>query len=199
MDKDEWWPEDIFTKIGGQGYCGITIPEKFGGQGLDILASGLIAQAIGRWNYALALSWIAHENLCLDNLFRNCNDDQKEISTCSLFRTTYWCAWTYRAWSRLRCFRCYEHHSRQARRDVFVLNGSKMYITNGPVADILLVYAKTAKELGKNGISAFIVEKDFPGFSVAQKLNKMGFRGSQTGELVFDNCEGFSREYFWAM
>ena len=62
MDKDEWWPEDIFTKIGGQGYCGITIPEKFGGQGLDVLASGLIAQAIGRWNYALALSWIAHEN-----------------------------------------------------------------------------------------------------------------------------------------
>ena len=189
MDKDEWWPEDIFTKIGGQGYCGITIPEKFGGQGLDVLASGLIAQAIGRWNYALALSWIAHENLCLDNLFRNCNDEQKKKYLPALCSGQHIGALGLTEPGAGSDALGAMSTTADRRGDVFVLNGSKMYITNGPVADVLLVYAKTAKELGKNGISAFIVEKDFPGFSVAQKLNKMGFRGSQTGELVFNNCE----------
>ena len=100
MDKDEWWPEDIFTKIGGQGYCGITIPEKFGGQGLDVLASGLIAQAIGAMELPLALSWIAHENLCLDNLFRNCNDEQKR-NIYLLFVQDNTLVRTDGAWSRL--------------------------------------------------------------------------------------------------
>lgn len=189
MDADEWWPEDIFGRIGSAGFCGITISEKFGGQGLDVLSSGLIAQAMGRWNYALALSWIAHENLCLDNLFRNCSEDQKLKYLPALC-----------AGEQIGALGLTEpgagsdalgamSTSAVRRGDVFVLNGRKMYITNGPVADLVLVYAKTNKDLGKNGISAFIVEKNFPGFKVAQKLVKMGFRGSQTGELVFDNCE----------
>ena len=189
MDADEWWPEGIFGRIGSAGFCGITIPEKFGGQGLDVLSSGLIAQAMGRWNYALVLSWIAHENLCLDNLFRNCNEDQKlkylpplctgkQIGALGLTEPGA-------GSDALGAMSTTAVRS----GDVFVLNGRKMYITNGPIADVMLVYAKTDKELGKNGISAFIVERDFPGFGVAQKLIKMGFRGSQTGELVFDNCE----------
>ncbi|MSR15171.1 MAG: isovaleryl-CoA dehydrogenase [Gammaproteobacteria bacterium] len=188
MDDEEWWPEDAFLKIGGQGYCGITVPEEYGGTGLDFFTSGLVCQAMARWNYALSLSWIAHENLCLNNIYRNANEDLrrkylpdlcsgKAIGALGLtepgagsdalgsMRTT-------------------------ARRDGghYVLNGSKMFITNGPVADTLLVYAKTAPERGPHGISAFIVERTFPGFRVAQKLKKMGFRGSQTGELVFEDC-----------
>ncbi len=188
MDNEEWWPEDVFEKIGAQGYFGITVPEEYGGTGLDFFTSGLVCQAMARWNYALSLSWIAHENLCLNNLYRNANEDLrhkylpdlcsgKAIGALGLtepgagsdalgsMRTT-------------------------AKREggYYLLNGSKIFITNGPVADTLLVYAKTAPERGPHGISAFIVEKTFPGFRVAQKMIKMGFRGSQTGELVFDNC-----------
>ena len=189
MDADEWWPEEIFRKIGSEGFCGITIPEEFGGQGLDILASGLIAQAMGRWNYAMALSWIAHENLCLDNLYRNSNDEQKIRYLHALCSGQHIGALGLTEPGAGSDALGAMSTTADRQGDVFILNGRKMYITNGPVADVLLVYAKTAKDLGKKGISAFIVEKEFPGFSVAQKLMKMGFRGSQTGELVFDNVK----------
>ncbi|MGB1881525.1 MAG: acyl-CoA dehydrogenase family protein [Gammaproteobacteria bacterium] len=189
MDDEEWWPAEAFQAIGEAGYFGLSVPEAYGGQGLDLFTAGLVGQAFSRWNYALALSWVAHDNLCLNNIFRNASEEQrakylpglcsgKSVGALGLtepgagsdalgsMRTT-------------------------ARRegDCYLLNGRKLYITNGPVADVLLVYAKTAPDQGPHGISAFIVEKDFPGFSVAQKLKKMGFRGSPTGELVFDNCE----------
>ncbi len=189
MDDEEWWPAEAFQAIGEAGYFGLSVPEAYGGQGLDLFTAGLVGQAFSRWNYALALSWVAHDNLCLNNIFRNASEEQrakylpglcsgKSVGALGLtepgagsdalgsMRTT-------------------------ARRegDCYLLNGRKLYITNGPVADVLLVYAKTAPDQGAHGISAFIVEKDFPGFSVAQKLRKMGFRGSPTGELVFDNCE----------
>ncbi|WP_020647986.1 acyl-CoA dehydrogenase family protein [Solimonas variicoloris] len=189
MDEEEWWPAEIFPKIGATGYFGVTAPEQYGGAGLDVFTSGLILQAFSRWNHALALAWVAHENLCMNNILANANEAQKQkylpglnsgklIGALGLtepgagsdaigsMRTT-------------------------ARRegDFYVLNGRKIYITNGPVADVLLVYAKTDKEKGNQGVSAFIVEKDFPGFKVAQKLIKMGFRGSQTAELVFDECK----------
>ncbi|MGH8444076.1 MAG: acyl-CoA dehydrogenase family protein [Solimonas sp.] len=188
MDDEEWWPTEIFPKIGATGYFGVTAPEQYGGAGLDVFTSGLILQAFGRWNHALALSWVAHENLCMNNILRNANDAQRQkylpgmnsgklIGALGLtepgagsdalgsMRTT-------------------------ARREGghYVLNGRKIYITNGPVADVLLVYAKTDKDKGAQGISAFIVDKGTPGFQVAQKLTKMGFRGSQTAELVFDEC-----------
>jgi len=188
MDDEEWWPEDIFRKIGEQGYFGITVPEEYGGVGLDFFTSGLICQAMGRWNYALALSWIAHENLCLNNIYRNANDDLRRKylpDLCSGKATGALGLTEPGAGSdALGSMRT------TAKRDggYYILNGRKIYITNGPVADTLLVYAKTAPERGAHGISAFIVQRDFPGFSVAQKLVKMGFRGSQTGELVFDNC-----------
>jgi isovaleryl-CoA dehydrogenase len=188
MDEEEWWPENIFQRIGEQGYFGLTVPEHFGGVGLDYFTSGLVCQAMARWNYALSLSWIAHENLCLNNIYRNANDDLRRKylpNLCSGKATGALGLTEPGAGSdALGSMRT------SARRDGghYILNGRKMYITNGPVADVLLIYAKTSPDKGAHGISAFIVEKDFPGFSVAQKLTKMGFRGSQTGELLFDEC-----------
>ena len=164
------------------------MPEEYGGTGLDFFTSGLVCQAMARWNYALSLSWIAHENLCLNNIYRNANEDlrQKYLpDLCSgkaigaLGLTEPGAGSDALGSMRTTAKRDGDH---------YILNGSKIFITNGPVADTLLVYAKTAPERGPHGISAFIVEKTFPGFRVAQKMVKMGFRGSQTGELVFDNC-----------
>ncbi len=189
MDDEEWWPEDVFNKIGAAGYFGLTVPEEYGGQGLDLFTSGLVAEAFSRWNYALSLSWIAHENLCLNNIYANANDflrskylpglcSGEKIGALGLTEPG---AGSDALGSMAT--------TAKLEGDVYILNGRKMYITNGPVADTLLVYAKTEPEKAAHGITAFIVEKDFPGFSVAQKLHKMGFRGSQTGELLFDNCE----------
>ena len=188
MDKDEWWPPDVFAQIGATGYFGIPVPEAYGGSGLDLFASGLVVQAFSRWNHALALSWVAHENLCLYNIFRNASEAQRQRylpGLCSGKAIGALGLTEPGAGSdALGSMRT------TATRDGsdYLLNGSKLYITNGPVADVLLVYAKTNRDKGAKGISAFIVEKNFPGFKVAQKLTKMGFRGSQTAELVFDNC-----------
>lgn len=188
MDREEWWPADAFLNIGANGYFGIPVSESLGGVGMDLFTSGLVLQAFSRWNHALALSWVAHENLCLYNIFRNANDEQRQRfvpGLCSGKLTGALGLTEPGAGSD-----ALGSMATTATLDGsdYVLNGRKIYITNGPVADVLLVYAKTDKARGAKGISAFIVEKDMPGFSVAQKLVKMGFRGSQTGELVFDNC-----------
>ena len=188
MDAEEWWPEDTFEKIGAQGLFGITVPAEYGGAGLDLVSAGLVAQAFSRWNHAMALSCVAHDNLCLNNIYRNGDELQrrkylpdlclgKKIGALGLTEP----AAGSDALGSMRT---------TARRegDHYVLNGSKIYITNGPVAEVLLVYAKTDREKGAHGISAFIVEKGYPGFRVAQKLEKMGYRGSQTAELVFEDC-----------
>ena len=189
MDNEEWWPDQAFPMIGDAGYFGLTVPEEYGGQGLDFFTSGLVAQAFGRWNYAMALSWIAHENLCLNNIYRNANEDQRRRyvpGLCSGKKIGALGLTEPGAGSDALGSMATTARKNGAK---YILNGRKIFITNGPVADVLLVYAKTAPEKGAHGISAFIVEKDFKGFSVAQKLIKMGFRGSQTGELVFDDCE----------
>ena len=188
MDEEEWWPEDIFQKIGEAGFLGVMVPESLGGVGADLTTSGVVLQAFSRWNHALALSWVAHDNLCLQNIYRNANEEQRQRflpDMCSGKKVGALALTEPGAGSdALGSMRT------TAKRDGddYILNGSKLYITNGPIADILLVYAKTEPEKGAKGISAFIVEKGMPGFSVAQKLIKMGYRGSQTGELVFDNC-----------
>ncbi len=188
MDNEEWWPPQIFEKIGETGFFGITVPPEYGGSGSDLFTSGLILQAFSRWNHALGLSWVAHENLCANNIYRNANEAQRKKylpGLCSGKKIGALGLTEPGAGSdALGAMRT------TARRDGdhYILNGTKLYITNGPVADILLVYAKTAPEKGPHGISAFIIEKEFPGFKVAQKLVKMGFRGSQTAELVFDDC-----------
>jgi isovaleryl-CoA dehydrogenase len=188
MDKEEWWPADIMAKLGDAGYCGITIPEEYGGVGSDLFTSGLVLQAFSRWNHALALSWVAHDNLCANNIYRNANEKLrrkylpglcagKQVGALGLTEPGA-------GSDALGSMRT----TAKKDGDHYVLNGSKIFITNGPIADVLLVYAKTAPERGAKGISAFIVEKGMPGFRVAQKLIKMGFRGSQTGELVFEDC-----------
>ena len=188
MDAEEWWPAETFRKIGENGFLGATIPEEYGGAGMDLLSAGLVVQAFGRWNHALTLSLIAHDNLCANNIYRNGNEAQRRKylpGLCSgrlvgaLGLTEPGAGSDALGSMRTTARRDGDH---------YVLNGSKLFITNGPVADVLLVYAKTAPEKGPHGISAFIVEKDFPGFKVAQSLKKMGYRGSPTGELVFDEC-----------
>lgn len=188
MDNEEWWPDEAFPKIGDNGLFGITIPEEYGGAGLDLVAAGLVLQGMSRWNHAMALAWVAHDNLCANNIFRNGSDAQRRRylpDLCSGRKIGALGLTEPGAGSdAMGSMRT------TARRDGddYVLNGSKIYITNGPVADVLLVYAKTDKEKGAHGISAFIVEKGMPGFKVAQKLIKMGYRGSQTAELVFEEC-----------
>jgi len=163
-------------------------PPAYGGAGADLFTSGLVLQAFSRWNHALGLSWVAHDNLCVNNILRNGNDEQRRRYLPALCSGAHVGALGLTepgagsdALGSMRT---------TARRDGghYVLNGAKLYITNGPVADVLLVYAKTDPDRGARGISAFIIEKDMPGFRVAQKLTKMGFRGSQTGELVFEDC-----------
>jgi isovaleryl-CoA dehydrogenase len=188
MDRDEWWPEAAFPKIGDNGFFGVTIPEEYGGSGQDLLTAGLVLQGFARWNHAMALSWVAHDNLCANNIYRNGNEQQrrKYLPDLCAGRTIGALGLTEpgAGSDALGSMRT------TARRDGdhYILNGSKIYITNGPVADVLLVYAKTDRIKGAKGISAFIIEKDFPGFKVAQKLTKMGYRGSQTAELVFEDC-----------
>ena len=188
MDNEEWWPAEAFRKLGDVGFLGVNVPEQYGGGGLDLMAQAVIAQAFARWNHAFALSWGAHDNLCIDNIYRNANEDQRRRylpDLCSGKKVGALCLTEPGAGSD-----ALGSMATTARRDGdhYILNGSKIYITNGPIANTLLVYAKTDKSLGPHGISAFIVEKEFPGFKVAQKLIKMGHRGSPTAEIVFEDC-----------
>ena len=188
MDDEEWWPPQAMPALARMGFLGVTAPTQLGGAGADFFTSGLITQGLARWNPAIALSYVAHENLCLNNIARNGSDD---IRTRFLPRL---CDGT--AIGALGLTEpgagsdALGSMATTARRegDHYALNGSKLFITNGPVADILLVYAKTDKTQGAKGISAFVVERGTPGFAVAQKLDKMGFRGSTTAELVFNEC-----------
>ncbi|WP_232476221.1 acyl-CoA dehydrogenase family protein [Flavisphingomonas formosensis] len=189
MDDEEWWPEQTMPSLARMGFLGVTVDPADGGAGSDFFTSGLIAQGLARWNHSLALSYVAHENLCLNNIARNASPELRKRylpglcdgSLIGALGLTEPGAGSDALGSM----------ATTARRegDKYILNGRKLYITNGPVADVILVYAKTDKAAGAKGISAFIVEKGFPGFKVAQKLDKMGFRGSTTAELVFDDCE----------
>ena len=188
MDDEEWWPDAEFRGLGKDGYLGITVPAELGGANLDLFASGLVCQAMARWNYALSLSWIAHENLCMNNILRNGSPEQVEKWVPGLCDG-----------SLIGCLGLTEpgagsdalgSMATTAVRDgdEYVINGSKLYITNGPVADICLLYVKTDMAKGAHGITALVVDMHTPGITVAQKMIKMGFRGSQTAELVFEDC-----------
>src|SRR5262245_48897102 len=177
MDDEEWWPPELFPKLGRAGLLGVTIPPSEGGPGLDVFSSALILQGLSRWNPAVALSWLAHENLCVNNIVRNGDAEQRRRYLPGLADGT-----------KVGALALTEpgagsdaigSMATTARRegDHYRLRGRKLYITNGPIADVILVYAKTAPEQGARGISAFIVEKGFSGYAVAQKLVKMGCRG----------------------
>lgn len=188
MDDEEWWPDAEFRALGPAGYLGITVPTDLGGAGLDLFSSGLVLQAFSRWNHALGLSWVAHENLCMNNILRNGSPEQVERYVPGLSDG-----------SLIGCLGLTEpgagsdalgSMASTAVRDGddYIINGRKLYITNGPVADVCLLYVKTDMSKGPHGISALIVDMDNPGVTVAQKMIKMGFRGSQTAELAFDDC-----------
>ncbi len=187
MDNEEWWPDDLMPKLGELGFLGVTVPEKYGGVGMGYVEAGVILQAFSRYNHAFGLSWVAHDNLCANNLYNNGNESIRERYLPKLCSGE----WT-------GCLGLTEPGagsdalgSMRTRAvkdgDNFIINGSKLYITNGPVADVCLLYAKTEPGQGSKGITAFAVETNSPGFKVAQKLEKMGFRGSQTAELVFED------------
>lgn len=188
MDDEDWFPDAEFRALADMGLLGLTIPPEYGGQGLSYLAAGMIGEAMAKANPAVAWSWTSHDNLCLDALFRNANEEQRQRFVPDM------CAGKLIGGLGMTepgaGSDALGSMATTARRngDHYLLNGTKIFITNGPIADVLIVYAKTSPEQGKRGISAFIVESKSPGFSVAQKLDKMGFRGSPLGELVFQDC-----------
>ncbi len=187
MDRDDWFPEEAYRKLAELGILGVTVPEKYGGAGMDEIAQCLISEAISKWNSSMAANYLASDNLCINNIYRNGNDHIREKYLPRFCKGEYIGALGLTepgagsdALGAMATTAIRDGNN-------YILNGRKMFITNGPCADIVLVYAKTAPELGAHGISAFIVEKGMPGFEVAQKLNKMGWRGSETGELIFDD------------
>ncbi len=188
VDDEDWFPPDFFKKCAELGILGITIDERYGGLGGDVLMQTLAIEEMSRICPALAMSYGAHSNLCANNIHKNASDELKEKYLPPLVRGEKIGALGLtepNAGSDAMNLR-----TRASKKgDKYILNGSKIFITNGTIADTLLVYAKTDPSLGAKGISAFIVEKSFPGFSVSRKIKKCGMRGSPTAELVFEDCE----------
>jgi isovaleryl-CoA dehydrogenase len=187
MDREDYFPRDVFLRLGEQGFLGPTIPSEFDGLGQTYRAQALILEEIARVSPALALSVGAHSNLCADSLYRNGSEEQRRVFLPDLVagRAVGALALT-EPMSGSDAVSLRTRAERQGSQ--YVLNGSKQFITNGPIADTLLVYAKTKPDQGPKGITAFVVTKDAPGFSVSGSLDKMGMRGSPTGELTFQDC-----------
>ncbi|MBL6735352.1 MAG: isovaleryl-CoA dehydrogenase [Shewanellaceae bacterium] len=187
IDKTNQFPRKLWPELGALGLHGITVSETFQGANMGYLAHVIAMEEISRASASVGLSYGAHSNLCINQLFTHGNDAQQAQYLPKLISGEHVGALAMsepQAGSDVMSMKL----SAIKDGDHYVLNGNKMWITNGPDADVLIVYAKTALDLGKKGISAFIVEKHFPGFTTAQKLDKLGMRGSNTCELVFDEC-----------
>ena len=188
IDRSNEFPMDLWPKMGELGVLGVTVSEAYGGAGMGYLEHCVAMEEVSRASASVGLSYGAHSNLCVNQIFRNGNDEQrarylpglisgKQVGALAMSEPG---AGSDVVSMRLRA---------DKRGDRYVLNGTKMWITNGPDADVTVVYAKTDPQAGPRGITAFLVEKGFAGFSCAQKLDKLGMRGSNTGELVFEDCE----------
>jgi isovaleryl-CoA dehydrogenase len=188
IDRDNKFPRDLWPEMGALGLHGITVEEEYGGAGLGYLEHCVAMEEISRASAAVGLSYGAHSNLCVNQLRRNGTAEQKKKYLPKLISGAHVGALAMSepgAGSDVVSMRT----RADKKGDRYVLNGSKMWITNGPVADTLVVYAKTDRTAGARGITAFIIEKDMKGFAPAQKLDKLGMRGSDTSELVFTDCE----------
>lgn len=188
IDETNTFPRDLWPQMGELGLLGITVPEDYGGSGLGYLAHCIVMEEISRASASVGLSYGAHSNLCVNQIALNGTDEQKRKYLPRLVSGEHVGAL---AMSETGSGSDVVSMKTRAdkRNDGYGLNGSKMWITNGPDAEVLVVYAKTDPDAGSKGITAFLIEKDFAGFSTAQKLDKLGMRGSNTCELVFEDCK----------
>ena len=187
IDESNEFPRSIWPKLGELGVLGMTVEQSFGGVDLGYLAHTVVMEEISRASASVGLSYGAHSNLCVNQIARYGSEDQKQRYLPQLVSGEY-----------VGALAMSEHNSgsdvvslglrARAEGDDYVLNGSKMWITNGPHADVLVVYATVDPDLGTKGITAFLIEKEMVGFSTGQKLNKLGMRGSDTAELIFEDC-----------
>ena len=188
IDRSNEFPRDLWPRLGDLGLLGITVSEEYGGAGLGYLAHTVVMEEVSRGSASVGLSYGAHSNLCVNQIFRNGTEAQKrrylprlisgeDVGALAMSEPD---AGSDVVSMRLRAER---------RGDRYIVNGSKMWITNGPEADTVVVYAKTDWDAGSRGITAFLVERGFPGFRSEAKLDKLGMRGSSTCELVFEDCE----------
>ncbi len=188
IDHSDQFPMDLWRKMGDLGVLGITVGEEYGGAGMGYLAHMIAMEEISRASASVGLSYGAHSNLCVNQLKRNGSEDQRRKYLPKLISGEHVGALAMSepgAGSDVISMKL----KAEVKGDYYLLNGTKMWITNGPDADTMVVYAKTEPELGARGVTAFIVEKGMKGFSTAQKLDKLGMRGSHTGEMVFNNVE----------
>jgi isovaleryl-CoA dehydrogenase len=189
IDRENKFPRDLWPRLGELGLFGVTVREDYGGAGMGYVEQVIAVEEISRASASVGLSYGVHANLCVNQLFRFGTEEQKRKYLPRLLSGEWVGALAMSEPSAGSDVLAMRTRAEKKGNDKFVLNGTKMWITNGPVADLIIVYVKTGNPAERRGITAFLIERNFRGFSAAQKLDKLGMRGSDTSELIFDNCE----------